>query len=80
MRRLLIAAGLSMALGAGSVAVAAPAVAQDIREPIAGICVRPLIGEGGLVNLPLIDIPGQRIPRESLELTVGGQYRECHVR
>jgi hypothetical protein len=58
-----------------------PVQAQEpIREPIAGICVRPLIGEGGLINLPLVDIPGQRIPRESLELTLGGQYRECHVR
>jgi hypothetical protein len=80
MRRAMVVAAFLVALVAGSWGLAGPAQAQEpIREPIAGVCVRPLIGEGGILNLPLIDIPGQRIPNQSLELTVGGQYRECKV-
>lgn len=78
-RRLAATLVATFVLGAGGLAVAPAAEAQELREPLLGICVRPLIGEGGLINLPLVDIPGKRIPNESLELTIGGQYRECHV-
>lgn len=71
-----IVAGIVGALGL--LGGAAPAVAQEpVREPLIGLCLRPLIGEGGILNLPLVDIPGKRIPNESLEATIGGQYREC---
>jgi hypothetical protein len=75
MRRALVTGVLCGALGAVSVA---PAVAQDepIREPLVGVCLRPLIGK--ILNLPLIDIPDQPIPKEPIALTLGGQYKDCH--
>jgi hypothetical protein len=80
MRRAMVVVAFLVALVTGSVGLARPVLAQEpIREPVAGVCVRPLIGEGGLLNLPLVDIPGQRIPNQSLEFTVGGQYRDCKV-
>jgi hypothetical protein len=55
-------------------------VAQEpIREPVAGACIRPLVGEGGVLNLPLLDIPGKRLPNDSIEVTIGGQYRDCKM-
>lgn len=71
MRRAMVVAGLLVALGASGVAVAG--------GPAFGICVRPLIGEGGILNLPLVDIPGKRIPNDSLEVTFGGEYSDCKM-
>lgn len=62
----------------GILGIAAPAEAQEgpVREPIVGICLRPLIGK--VLNLPLIDIPDQPIPKEPIALTLGGQFDDCH--
>lgn len=62
-----------------SLGMAAPVFAQEtpIREPLIGLCLRPLIGEGGILNLPLIDIPGKRIPNEPTQFSLGGQYNDC---
>lgn len=80
-------AGIVVSLVAGSIvsggpvglSLIAPAEAQDIpiREPLIGLCLRPVIGEGGILNLPLIDIPGKRIPNEPTQLSFGGQYNDC---
>lgn len=80
-----VIAGFVGVLMTGGLASAAQAqepihVAQEpIREPVAGACIRPIVGEGGLVNLPGIDLPGKRIPNDSIELTIGGQYRDCKM-
>lgn len=83
MRRLLAGLFASGALFAGLVVGAPAAYAQEdpqpIREPMVGACIRPVIGEGGVLNLPGIDIPGKRIPNDSIELTIGGQYRDCKM-
>lgn len=50
MRRALVVAGLLVVLGAGSVAVAGPAVAQDERS-IGVLCI------GRLIDLPFLDVP-----------------------
>lgn len=75
-RRTLTAAALSAILGIGSVASARPAVAQEpVREPLMGICLRPLLGK--ILNLPLIDVPDQPIPKEPIELMLGGNDPKC---
>lgn len=73
-----VVAGIVGALVAPLLAVAAQAQ-EPVREPVVGACIRPLVGEGGVLNLPGIDLPGKRIPNDSIELTIGGQYRDCKM-
>lgn len=62
--------GLSMAGVAGAQEV-------PIREPLLGLCLRPVLGSGSLIDLPLVNIPGGSIPHQPIALVLGGQFDDC---
>lgn len=55
------------------------ATAQEvpIREPLLGLCLRPLLGSGSLIDLPLVNVPGGSIPHQPIALVLGGQFDDC---
>lgn len=74
-RAVAVAVGLLLAVG-----VALPAGAQEgpgAYAPVVGICLRPVLASGSLIDLPLVNVPGGSIPAQPIPLVLGGQFNDC---